>query len=193
MGQGACMTTEDVSVMAALLRAARSPSDVEAVCKAFDKVRRGHPEYVKEASRKIAKLLTGQHGFDPAVIAAQNPEGLWDPIYGLDIQQHVADALAALRTGPGSEVIDPTEALFHDEEIDGPLTDRLRILVLALDAERSVVASRIAGFDDVDLVGAEDVPDGGPARPGTQRAEQQLAILAVRLEMAAVYLRLVRG
>jgi hypothetical protein len=54
----------------------------------------------------------------------------------------------------------------------------------------------VAGFDDVDVVGAEDVPDlpeGGPARSGVQRSEQQLAILAVRLEMAAVYLRLVRG
>jgi len=46
------------------------------------------------------------------------------------------------------------------------------------------------------MVGAEDVPDLLDVRrtlPGTQRVEQQLAILAVRLEMAAVYLRLVRG
>ena len=51
---------------------------------------------------------------------------------------------------------------------------------------------------------AEDVPDGagglgGQGRRGAVardrrgRAEQQLAVLAVRLEMAAVYLRLVRG
>jgi hypothetical protein len=38
-----------------------------------------------------------------------------------------------------------------------------------------------------------DLSDGQAGRPGGQRAEQQLAILAVRLEMAAVYLRLVRG
>ena len=65
-----------------------------------------------------------------------------------------------------------------------------------------MVAARVAGLDDVDLVAAEDVPDapGGsagsaasPAPTGAGRAEQQLAILAVRLEMAAVYLRLVRG
>jgi hypothetical protein len=108
----------------------------------------------------------------------------------------LADALTALHTGPGPAFVDPTEALFHDEEIDGPIADRLRIVVLTLDAERAVVASRVAGFDDVDVVGAEDVPDlpeGRSARPGAQRAEQQLAILAVRLEMAAVYLRLVRG
>jgi hypothetical protein len=107
----------------------------------------------------------------------------------------MADALTALRAGPGPAFIDPTESLFHDEEIDGPTTDRLRLLVLTLDSERAVVTSRVAGLHDADLVGAEDVPDleGRPAPPGAQRAEQQLAILAVRLEMAAVYLRLVRG
>ena len=90
----------------------------------------------------------------------------------------------------------PTEALFHDDEIDGPIAERLRVLALTLDAERTVVAARVAGLDDVDIVGAEDVPDlpdGRRALPGARRIEQQLAILAVRLEMAAVYLRLVRG
>ena len=108
----------------------------------------------------------------------------------------LADALTALRAGAGSGFADPTAALFHDEEIDGPSTERLRVLALTMDAERTVVASRIAQFDDVDIVGAEDVPDlpdGRRALPGAQRVEQQLAILAVRLEMAAVYLRLVRG
>lgn len=108
----------------------------------------------------------------------------------------LTDALMALRGGAGSGFADPTEALFHDEEIDGPIAERLRVLALTLDAERTVVASRVAQFDDVDLLGAEDVPDlpdAGPAPAGAQPAEQQLAVLAVRLEMAAVYLRLVRG
>ena len=57
-------------------------------------------------------------------------------------------------------------------------------------------------LNDIYLVAAEDVPDapGGlaasgalPESTGAGRPEQQLAILAVRLEMAAVYLRLVRG
>ena len=108
----------------------------------------------------------------------------------------LADALVALRTVADSGSVDPVEALFHDEEIDGPVAERLRVLALTLDAERSVVASRVARLDDVDIVGAEDVPEGpgvSTAPVGAQRAEQQLAILAVRLEMAAVYLRLVRG
>jgi hypothetical protein len=108
----------------------------------------------------------------------------------------LADALVALHTAGNSGFVDSVEALFHDEEIDGPVVERLRVLALTLDADRTVVASRVAALDDVDLVGAEDVPDGpdvSPAALGAQRAEQQLAILAVRLEMAAVYLRLVRG
>ncbi len=108
----------------------------------------------------------------------------------------LTDALAALCGGAGSGLADPVEALFHDEEIDGPRAERLRVLALTLDAERSVVASRVAQLDDVDIVGAEDVPDVPDVRSApavAQRAEQQLAILAVRLEMAAVYLRLVRG
>jgi hypothetical protein len=108
----------------------------------------------------------------------------------------LADAMVALRAGVGSGFGSATEALFHDEEIDGPITERLRVLALTLAAERAVVASRVAQIDDIDLVGAADVPDSADGRPTpavAQRAEQQLAILAVRLEMAAVYLRLVRG
>jgi hypothetical protein len=121
----------------------------------------------------------------------------------------LADAVVALRADMSDGFADApssVDALFHDEEIDGPLPKRLRVLALTLAAERTVVAARGAGLADVDLVAAEDVPDvpdaaNGPAGPeggsraptGAGRAEQQLAVLAVRLEMAAVYMRLVRG
>ena len=108
------------------------------------------------------------------------------------------DRRAALRAGRRMSEADREAALFHDDEIDGPLAERVRTFVLTLDAERAVVAARVAGLDDVDIVGAEDVPEAPDAadvqprtRPG--RPEQQLAMLAVRLEMAATYLRLVRG
>jgi hypothetical protein len=111
----------------------------------------------------------------------------------------LADAVMALSAGSSGGFRDARysgEDLFHDEEIDGPLPERLRVLALTLGGERMVVAARVAGLDNVDLVAAEDVPDAAdPAAslPAPTRAEQQLAILAVRLEMAAVYLRLVRG
>lgn len=118
----------------------------------------------------------------------------------------LADAVVALRAAASSGfaggIADPDAALFHDEEIDGPLPPRLRVLAIILAAEQTVVAARTAGLDDVYLLAAEDVPDGpggsagsgvSPALGGPGRAEQQLAVLAVRLEMAAVYMRLVRG
>ena len=103
----------------------------------------------------------------------------------------LSDALVALRSGMGAEHGDYETALFHDEEIDGPRPERLRTFVLTTDADRPVVVARVAGLDDVGVIGAEDVPD--VAAPMTGRMEQQLAMLAVRLEMTAVYLRLVRG
>ncbi|BBY32675.1 TobH protein [Mycolicibacter minnesotensis] len=115
----------------------------------------------------------------------------------------LADAVSALRarSAVGRDVSD----IFHDEQIDGPAGDRLRVLVLTLHEERTVVAARINGLGDVDLVAAGDVPMAlgasedvaGPteslASAGSGPTEQQLAVLAVRLEMAAAYVRLLRG
>lgn len=110
----------------------------------------------------------------------------------------LADAVAALRTRQEAGTAD----LFHDDQIDGPAADRLRVMALTLAAERTVVAARIAGLSDVDLIGAGDVPaepemtdrPGGSLPPsGWGRAEQELAVLAVRLEMTAAYVRLLRG
>jgi hypothetical protein len=103
----------------------------------------------------------------------------------------LGDVLAAV-ANRASDRSGAERSLFHDEQIDGPLPSRLRTFVLTTDTERPAVSARIAGFDDITAIGAEDVPDAGPAIP-VGRAEQQLAILAVRLEMTAVYLKLVRG
>ncbi|MGA8330097.1 MAG: TobH protein, partial [Mycobacterium sp.] len=138
------------------------------------------------AGDNVATLTLARHGCSVLLRVAQQ----------VVAAAGLADALSALQVGAGSGFVDPAEALFHDEEIDGPIADRLRVLTLTLAAERAVVASRVAAFDDVDIVGAEDVPDQPESRPtsaGIPRAELQLAVLAVRLEMAAVYLRLVRG
>ncbi|MDQ2635771.1 MAG: TobH protein, partial [Actinomycetota bacterium] len=88
------------------------------------------------------------------------------------------------------------DRVFHDEQIDGPLRDRARVFVLTTDAERQVVLARVSGLDDIDVINAEDVPDGPSEEaptPGDGRPERQLAMLAVRLEMTAAYLKLVRG
>jgi hypothetical protein len=104
----------------------------------------------------------------------------------------LSDALVAVRGGLTGRVTDFETSLFHDEELDGPLPARVRTVVLTTGDERSVLAARLSGFDDIDVISAEDVPDvATPAVGG--RPEQQLALMAVRLEMAAVYLRLARG
>ncbi|MFS0897860.1 TobH protein [Mycolicibacterium litorale] len=109
----------------------------------------------------------------------------------------LGDVLVALRTGFGAAAPGGYgTSLFHDEELDGPLPRRVRTFVLTTDAERPMVAARVSGYDDIDVVNAEDVPDGSEPSgvPAAGRGmEQQLAKLAVRLEMTAVYLRLVRG
>jgi hypothetical protein len=109
----------------------------------------------------------------------------------------LADALVALRGGMGGRT-GGDQSIFHDEQIDGPLPPRIRTFVLATDAERPVVVARVSGLDNVDVINAEDVPEmsdtpQAPVANATGRPEQQLAMLAVRLEMTAVYLRLVRG
>lgn len=116
----------------------------------------------------------------------------------------LADAVGALRARSAVGSAD----IFHDEQIDGPAGNRLRVLALTLAGERTVVAARVSGLGDVDLIGAGDVPvapgtseeTAAPAAPaggltpaGPDRVEQQLAVLAVRLEMAAAYVRLIRG
>ena len=105
----------------------------------------------------------------------------------------LADAMVALSTADGSGfgvAVSEVDALFHDEEIDGPLPDRLRVLALTLTAERPMVSARLAGFSEVDIVGAEDIPAELTAPVQAGSVQQQLALLALRIEMAAVYLRL---
>ncbi|HEY7051649.1 MAG TPA: TobH protein [Mycobacterium sp.] len=103
----------------------------------------------------------------------------------------LGDVVAAVRAGILGGTTGSVDNLFHDEQLDGPLPDRHRVLALALGDERTVVAARVAGLDDVDVVYADDVAD--PAAVGIGGADAQLAVLALRLEMAAVYLRLIRG
>ncbi|MCT7660926.1 TobH protein [Mycobacterium deserti] len=117
----------------------------------------------------------------------------------------LADTLVALRAGMGSAAgTDGAQSIFHDEEIDGPQPRRVRTLVLTTDSEMPVVAARVGGLDGVDVVSAGDIPatpdalptGDVPAAVGSPvfgRPELQLTMLTVRIEMAAVYLRLVRG
>ncbi|OBK97710.1 TobH protein [Mycobacterium sp. 1165178.9] len=166
----------------------------------------------RELFTNPAKLLAARVGERQVALAGDGAATLALARHGSSVLLRVAnqvtpaaglaDALVALRAAASDGFEDPDAALFHDEEIDGPLPQRLRVLAVVLAAEQAGVAARTAGLDNVYLLAAEDVPDGpggsagygvSPALGGPGSPEQQLAVLAVRLEMAAVYMRLVRG
>jgi hypothetical protein len=155
----------------------------------------------REVFTNPAKALAGRMVSRRVVLAADSAAPLALAQHGSSVLLRVAgtvaaaaglaDVVVALRAGIPDAVTDPHASLFHDEEIDGPLPDRLRVLALTTNDERPVVAARTAGLDDVDLTGAQDVAD---ATAGIISSDDvQLAVLAVRLEMTAVYLRLIRG
>ncbi|MFI6774916.1 tobH protein [Nocardia sp. NPDC050412] len=133
---------------------------------------------------------------------------------------HLAEAVAANprmveAAGESAPNFDP---LFHDEELDGPApVERIGVFVLSADLDQAAAHRRLAvfgtgsGLVDADLVSADvellhtslndpaapmpaRVDDSGAPLPGTiaHASElEQLAVLAVRLEMAAAYLRLI--
>jgi hypothetical protein len=155
-------------------------------------------EVFTNPAKSLAERMTGRD----VVLAGDNTATLALARHGAAVLLRVAqetvaavglaDVLAALRTGLGGRTGGYESSIFHDDELDGPLPRQVRSFVLTTEAERPVVRARVSGFDDVDVLAAEDVPDGS-ATPRATRPEQQLATLAVRLEMTAVYLRLVRG
>jgi hypothetical protein len=155
----------------------------------------------REVFTNPAKALVGRMDGRRVVLAADSAAALALAHHGSSVLFRVAgtvaaaaglaDVVVALRDGIPGAAADPVDSLFHDEQLDGPLPERLRVLALTMNDERQVVAARVAGLDEVDLVGAEDIAD--PGGVGIGSAYAQLAVLAVRLEMAAVYLRLIRG
>ncbi|MFE2957533.1 tobH protein [Nocardia tengchongensis] len=99
------------------------------------------------------------------------------------------------------------DPLFHDEELDGPApVEQVRIFVVSTDPDEVAVRRRLAvfgsdaGLVDTDLItvdaeaaAAPPAEAGAPGQPMPAAASgdvEKLAVLALRLEMAAAYLRL---
>ncbi|OBJ71090.1 TobH protein [Mycobacterium sp. 1274756.6] len=173
----------------------RTRADLAAVADALDaEALRDGParEVFTNPAKNLAERLAGRS----VALAGDDPTTLALARHGSAALLRIArtpaaagglgDAVAALRSAP-------TASIFHDDQIDGPAPARLRVLALALAEHRTVVAARVAGLADVDLVTADDTAadDRDPAAAADRvPAEQQAAVLAVRLELAAVYLRL---
>ncbi len=125
----------------------------------------------------------------------------------------LSDALASAALLSGTGDLSPGyDPIFHDEELDGPApVTPARVFVLATAQSRTATSRRLAALADAELVTAAADEELAPAdRFGTGDSEmtgravtgpaqgertemEQLAVLAVRLEMAAAYLRLIGG
>ncbi|MEU4316914.1 tobH protein [Nocardia sp. NPDC024068] len=120
-----------------------------------------------------------------------------------------AVAVAALpRISAAAEAAAPDyDPLFHDEQLDGPPpVEKRRVFLCSTDSDTVAAHRKLAVFTgatvDADLVTAdlEAVPAdparveaGAPADPPTGGEIERLAVLALRWEMAAAYLRIIGG
>ncbi len=126
----------------------------------------------------------------------------------------LSDVLAAshLLSEVGVHASAGYDPIFHDEQLDGPPASApARVFVLSTARSRTATARRMAALPDADLVSVDADPvslsdELGVVNPedrarvadltptgGTGTEMEQLAVTAVRLEMAAGYLRLIGG
>ncbi|WP_280277138.1 tobH protein [Nocardia wallacei] len=153
-------------------------------------------------------------GDSPAAtqVAAHAAEVLLPATGRIAAATDLADAVAANArmvesAGTAAPGFDP---LFHDEQLDGPApVERVRVFVVSSEVDQVAARRRLAvfgassGLVDADLVNADSEPpstEAGARRaadpaerpPGVGGGSQleRLAVLVLRLEMAAAYLRL---
>ncbi|MGV9411959.1 tobH protein [Nocardia sp. NPDC003693] len=173
----------------------------------------------QEAFRNPAKTLATRmqqrkrlvfSGDSPAttVLAAHSSDVLLAAAGQVVAAAGLAEVIAAHgRLIQAAGVADPDfDPLFHDAELDGPPpVEQVRIFVLSAESDQVTVRRRLAvfgsdaGLVDVDLVNLDAEAAGtAPAAeaagqavpPGRGGELEQLAVLTLRIEMAAAYLRL---
>ncbi|MGX7731973.1 tobH protein [Rhodococcus sp. 2H158] len=85
---------------------------------------------------------------------------------------------------------EPYDPFFHDEQLDGPVpAPPARVFVLSVEEDRRQAERRAAALPDMELVSVVGEFEAKAVPP----VPEQVAVLAVRFEMAAAYLRLVGG
>ncbi|MQY19984.1 tobH protein [Nocardia macrotermitis] len=118
-------------------------------------------------------------------------------------QVAAAHGLLSATAGAAAPGFDP---LFHDEELDGPApVRRVGLFVLSADADQlaahrrlgifaggsGLIDAEVANVDTELIAGQPGAPGPGTSRPASEL--EQLAVLALRFETAAAYLRLLGG
>ncbi|WP_405485477.1 tobH protein [Nocardia sp. NBC_00511] len=143
-----------------------------------------------------------------AVLAAHASEVLLATAGQISTAANLSETIAAHArlveaAGVSAPGFDP---LFHDEQLDGPApVEQVRVFVVSSDPDQMTVRRRLgvfgadAGLVDVDLVTVDPEPTAATAAVGTPEGQpapvrgselETLAVLMLRLEMAAAYLRL---
>lgn len=206
-----------IAVLAAVDSARSGPfiPDLESLADALDaEATRDHPanEVFHNPAKALASRMQNREivftgDTDPsAELAAHASEILLRCAGIVSSATDLADTLAAAHhlAGAGHTArAGDYDPFFHDEQLDGPPPrDKVRIFVLSADSDRAQAERRIAALTDADLVTVDAAegdqgelpridPSMQPAQLRTGRELEELAVLAVRLEMAAAYLQLV--
>ncbi|EUA93225.1 hypothetical protein I551_0308 [Mycobacterium ulcerans str. Harvey] len=139
--------------------------DAETLCNSAGREVFTNPAKALAARISGRRIVLAADGAATLALARHGSSALLRIAHQVTAATWLADAVVALRAGAASGYDDGVDALFHDEEIDGPRPEQMRVLALTLAAERTVVGARVAGLDNIDLIAAEDAAQvpGDPA------------------------------
>ncbi|GAA1889358.1 hypothetical protein LX12_002306 [Williamsia serinedens] len=194
------------AVIAALgeVRTAGTRFDAAALADTLDaEASAAHPgnESFHNAAKSLAARVEGRQavwaGDTPATMAlAAHAARTMYAVAGLSgVAAAVSDALAVAARPAADPVVPEVDPIFHDPDFDPPLAaPPPRVLVLTTPSAEWTTRQRVSGLGDVDVLTATDdaapTPDQAPVADGPGDVES-LLVLAVRVEMASVYLRLI--
>ncbi|WP_019931000.1 hypothetical protein [Nocardia sp. BMG111209] len=203
-----------IAVLAAVdpLRSAPLLPDLEALSDALDaEALRDGPQH--EVFHNPSKTLAARMQEHRLVLAGDTPAATAVAEHGAEVLLQAAGQIVAaadlatvvagharLAEAAGGAAAPGFDPLFHDEQLDGPApVQQVRVFAVSAETDEIAVRRRLAVFDsggglvDADLVYVEpEAPRSGPAAvpPGPGHELEHLALLVLRLEMAAVYLHL---
>ncbi|MQY28178.1 tobH protein [Nocardia aurantia] len=194
------------------LRSAPLLPDLDALSDALDaEALRDGPQH--EVFHNPSKTLAARMREHRLVLAGDTPAATAVAEHAAEVLLQAAGQIVAaadlatvvaghtrLAEAAGAAAAPGFDPMFHDEQLDGPAPVQ-RVRVFAVSAETDAIAARrrLAVFDaaggpvDADLVSVETEPPrpGSAANPPGPGIElEHLALLVLRLEMAAVYLHL---
>ncbi|MGL6236638.1 MAG: tobH protein [Segniliparus sp.] len=190
--------------VARAVRSSRGGSlvDVAALADLIDgEIFLAHPSrpIFENPARALAERMRGRR----VVLAGDGPAAVAVARYGADVLLRVAgepaqaaDLATVLVAGErlASGGLSADAALFHDPELDGPLPAASRVFALSSARSKGDVAAQIRRLPDAEVLVAEESEAEQPTRRFPRQEEfadvPQLAVLAQRLALASVYVRL---